>query len=282
MKKRPIFKIVILTQDNETVISSYLLILLYFLKNKVNMKPDITVLDNNSSDRTVDLAMRTGVSVQRYKKTKRRKELVRKVLQLGKASKANTFIILDITGGNDAEDAISLIARSLVEGKRFASAYIHPPKDGGSLGCWAIDIDLLESMEGDPEFDIEKKLEEIADLADLELIAIDEKVSIQSKKQRRNFLKMFKKSPIEMLSILVKYHPLMFYGSIGMFILLMSLISGFYTVDYFYKYNELNYFPAFTTVALMMIGGFFMVAGLMLNALNVLVEKLEAMKKWLM
>jgi hypothetical protein len=29
-----------------------------------------------------------------------------------------------------------------------------------------------------------------------------------------------------------------------------------------------------------MIGGFFMVAGLMLNALNVLVERLEAMKKW--
>jgi hypothetical protein len=30
-----------------------------------------------------------------------------------------------------------------------------------------------------------------------------------------------------------------------------------------------------------MIGGFFMVAGLMLNALNIIIEKLEAMKSWL-
>ena len=80
--------------------------------------------------------------------------------------------------------------------------------------------------------------------------------------------------------MIVKYHPLTFYGFVGMGILLTAMGSGFYTVDYFYEHGHLSYFPAFVTVALVMIGGFFMVAGLMLNSLIVLVERLEAMKKW--
>jgi hypothetical protein len=114
----------------------------------------------------------------------------------------------------------------------------------------------------------------------LEVLAINERISLNSKKKRRNMISLFKRSPLETMSVIVRYHPLTFYGIVGMSILLLAIGSGFYTVDFFYKYGHLSYFPAFLTVALVMIGGFFMVAGLMLNSLNVLVERLEAMKKW--
>ena len=65
-----------------------------------------------------------------------------------------------------------------------------------------------------------------------------------------------------------------------MIVLLFSLGSGFYTVDYFYKNQSLYYPTTFVTVILVMIAGFLLVAGLMLNALNMLVEKVRASKKW--
>ena len=281
MGKNSDFRIIVITQENEMEVASAILLISYYLKIRLGIDPDVTLLDNNSSDRTVSIATRIIPDIFRYRIRKRKVNIVKTALRIGRESKCNTLILLDLTGGNIADDAISLISRSIEEGERFASAYIHPVEEGGSIGCWAIDKGLLSKVGKGPEMDIEQRLQSLASMDNLELLAIDEKVSLQPKKKRYNIFKVIWRSPLVSIPRIIKYHPLLFYGSIGMIILFLAMVSGVYTVDYFYREGELNYFPAFTTMALIMIGGFFMVAGIMLNALLVLVEKLEALKKWM-
>jgi hypothetical protein len=272
--------VIILAMDSEMTIGSIVLFIKYYLEKQVKIDPIITVIDNHSGDRTSEIARKNGASVVVLDDREEWRKIVKRALHLGRKSNSQTLVILDLTGGNDADDAISLISRSIKEDERFASAYIRPMKGNGAVGCWAIDKGLLGRIDGDVEMDVEKKLVELASNEQLEVFAINEKITLTSKRKRRKMFNLFKRSPLQTLAYIMKYHPLTFYGAVGMGILLTAIGSGFYTIDYFYKHNELNYFPAFLTVALVMIGGFFMVAGLMLNALNVLVERLEAMKKW--
>jgi hypothetical protein len=272
--------VLILSMDSEMVVGSIVTFIKYYLEKEVGTKADITVIDNFSRDRTVKIAREAGANILKVKERVNWTDVVKKALEVGRQSRSQTIVILDLISGNDADDAISLISRSIKEDERFASAYIRPVKGTGSLGCWALDRGLIGMVGGDMEIDIEEKLMELARKQDLEILAINERISLNSKKKRSNMINLFKRSPLETISVLMRYHPLTFYGGVGLAILLLALGSGFYTVDYFYEHGHLSYFPAFVTVALVMIGGFFMVAGLMLNSLNVLVERLEAMKKW--
>jgi len=272
--------VIILAMEAEMTIGSIVLFIKYYLERQVKTESNIIVIDNSSRDRTPYVARKTGASVVRSKEHEEWSKVVKSALDIGRNCESQTIVILDLTGGNDADDAISLISRSLKEEERFASGYIRPMKGHGSVGCWAIDKGLLGKMGSEMELDVEKKLLELASREDLEIYAINEQITLTSKKKRRKMFSLFRRSPLDTISYFVKYHPLTFYGGVGMGILLSAIGSGFYTIDYFYKHNELNYFPAFVTVAMVMIGGFFMVAGLMLNALNVLVDRLEAMKKW--
>jgi len=279
--KRKRLMLIILTMESEMLIGSTVLFLKYYLYKRARIGFDLIVIDNCSKDRTLITAQKAGAEVLCLNERYEWREVVRTALDIGKESLARTIVILDLTGGNDAEDAISLISRSLKEDERFASGYIAPIKGPGSIGCWALDRGMLDIVDGGIEFDVEKKLMELATDEDMEILAVNERFLLNRKRQKREYFAMFRRSPLHALSALVRYHPLTFYGSIGLVMLLFALGSGFYTIDYFYAEGELNYFPAFTTVALVMIGGFFMVAGLMLNALNVLAERIEAMKKWL-
>ncbi|RLF65677.1 MAG: hypothetical protein DRN57_08630 [Thermoplasmata archaeon] len=270
----------LITQDSEMRLASDVLLLRYYLANEVKIKPNIVIFDNGSKDRTHELARELKLEVFRSKRKRIKQELVKKLLRVGGDRDVGTLIILDLQSGNTADDAISLISRSLMEKSRFASAYIRPIRGRSGIGCWAIDRGILKQMGSDPETDIKEKILELASKEDLELWAVSEEVSFQSKKTRRNLFELFKRSPIEVLSGLIRYHPLLFYGISGLLVLSLAILSGFYTVDYFYKHNQLNYFPAFITMALIMIGGFLMVAGLILNAWNVLIERLNAVSKW--
>jgi len=272
--------VLVLSMDSEMMIGSIITFIKYYLEKKVETDPKITVIDNCSKDRTRKIALAAGAKILKVKERVKWSDVVKKALEEGKKSKSQTIVLLDLTGGNDAEDAISLISRSIKEDERFASGYIRPTNGQGSIGCWAIDRGLIGIVGRELELDVENKLLDLASKQDLEVLSINERISLNSKRKRKNLLSVFKQSPLKTASAIVKYHPLTFYGSVGMGILLVALGSGYYTVDYFYKHGELSYFPAFVTVALVMIGGFFMVAGLMLNSLNVLVERLEAMKKW--
>jgi glycosyltransferase involved in cell wall biosynthesis len=277
---KPRIKVILIAQDYEMKIASDILLLTYYMEKELGIEPWIVVFDNGSTDRTTSIAKKLGIKVLRSNQRRIKKDIVEEVMETGIRNNINTLIILDVQGGNTADDAISLMARSIAEGQRFASAYIRPEKNMTGIGCWAIDKGILIKIGKGEEMDIQKRILELASKQDLELWAISEEVSLQSKKNRRKLIRLFKRSPLEVLSGLVRYHPLSVYGFIGLLLLSLAILSGFYTVDYFYRNNELNYFPAFTTMALTMIGGFFMMAGLFLNTLNVLVERLEAMAKW--
>lgn len=278
--KKPNIKVIIISHNYEMKLASDVLLLRFFLQNEVKTKPDIVLVDNGSTDRTREIARDLKVEIYKAKDRKTKMEIVKKTMRIGEDRRIDTLVILDVQGGNSADDAISLISRSVMEGPRFASAYIKPVKETEGIGCWAMDRGILDKMGKGSGDDIQQKMLELATKEDLELWAISEKVSFQSKKTRRNFFQLFKGSPINAMKGLVRYHPLTFYSVVGLVILSVAILSGFYTVDYFYKNGSLNYFPAFTTVTLIMIGGFMMVAGLILNAFNVLVERLEAMSKW--
>jgi len=273
-------KVIILTQDNEMEVASCVFQIGYFVKVELEQEPNILVIDNNSSDRTLHLALSSGVKVLRFNNRSPKKDIVEKALSFGKKERMNTLIILDLTGGNDAEDGISLIKKSQEEGSRFASAYIHPPKGDGAVGCWAIDRGLLNVMNGDGVYKVEDKLFELASEEDLEMLAIRERSGRKRKKQKTSLFKGIPTDPFKAMTALVRYHPLSFYGSLGATSLFGAVLSGVATLQYFYKHNELSYFPAFVTVTLVMIGGFLFVAGLILNAFNVLVEKIEAIRRW--
>ncbi len=279
-REKPRIKVILIAQDYEMRIASDILLLTYYMDKELGIEPWITIFDNGSKDRTSIIARKLGATLIRSNERRIKKDIVEEVMATGIKNNINTLIIIDVQGGNTADDAISLMARSIAEGVRFASAYIRPEKGMSGIGCWAIDKGILVKIGRGEELDIQKRILELASKQDLELWAISEEISLQSKKNRRKLFQLFKRSPGEVMTGLIKYHPLSVYGLTGLILLCLALFSGFYTVDYFYSHNELNYFPAFITMALAMIGGFFMVAGLFLNTLNILAERLEAMAKW--
>lgn len=277
---KPSIRVIIITQDSEMKLASDVLLLKYYLEKEARIKPDIVIVDNGSRDRTVDIVHDLKLELYKSRSRKIKKEIVNKVMMIGAEKEINTLIILDLQGGNTADDAISLIARSVKEGARFASAYISPPKEKAGIGCWAIDKGIFRQMGRGSEMDIQKRIIELATKEDLELWAISEEISLQKKKNRKKVFELFKGSPANSFMGLVRYHPLTIYGLLGLLILSVASITGFYTVDYFYRNNDINFFPAFLTAGLVMLGGFFMVAGLILNIMNILVERLEAMSRW--
>jgi len=272
--------VVILSKDSEVQIVSTLQLLRFYLATKIGIDPNLTVIDNCSEDRTIELVSALKVRALVHRETENWSVIVKEALALGKKEGVRTLVILDLKGGNDAEDAISLISRSIKEEDLFASAYILPLSNTGGIGCWALDRGLLTMMDGDFGQDVEKKMMDLASKAELEVENVSERFRLNSKKVRRRFLRSFWKYPSKTITYFFRSHPLTVFGGLGLFVLLVATGAGIYTIDYFYKNNTLNYFPALLTVGLIMIGGFLMVAGLMLNALNVLVERLEAIKKW--
>ncbi len=273
-------KVVVLTKDSEVPIVSTLQLLRFYLATKVGIDPNLTVIDNCSGDRTIELVRSLGIKISEHLEPEAWSTIVKEALNIGKKDGVKTLVILDLKGGNDAEDAISLISRSIKEEDLFASAYILPLSNTGGIGCWALDRGLLTMMEGDFGQDVEKKMMDLASKAELEVENVSERFRLNSKKVRRRFLRSLLKFPIKTITYFFRSHPLTVLGGIGLSVLLVATGTGIYTIDYFYHYNTLNYFPAILTMALIMIGGFLMVAGLMLNALNVIVERLEAIKKW--
>ena len=126
--KRKRLMLIILTMESEMLIGSTVLFLKYYLYKRARIGFDLIVIDNCSKDRTLITAQKAGAEVLCLNERYEWREVVRTALDIGKESLARTIVILDLTGGNDAEDAISLISRSLKEDERFASGYIAPTK----------------------------------------------------------------------------------------------------------------------------------------------------------
>ena len=232
-----------------------------------------TVVDNGSSDGTEWFAKKAGSKVIRYKKVMPRSVVVNKAVEVALKEDRGLYVLLDLMGGNSADDAISLLYAVMEKGDRFATGWISPKLGGDTIGCIALDRKNLEALSGR---DVQEYLLGLLRSRELEMSRKTEDV-LEHGKMKRNKDRF---DPVGVFRLMRRKHPLKFYGGIGMALMLLSIGSGFYTVDYFYENQNLYYPSAFLTVALVMIGGFMMVAGMMLNALTVITDKVRSERRW--
>ncbi len=277
MAKGKSLTIAVLSRQREITIASTVLLLRSGTHG--DFITDVVVIDNGSTDRTVKLASRSGARVISYPHRVDRGEVIGNALDIGKSADTDLFLILDVMGGNTADDALQLLETVKEKGDDFASAYMVPDKGEDTVGCWAVDRKLIRRISTtgtleDALFDIMKRNK-------LDYQKIKGRISMPSKRKKKSFKWWPSMRPMELLVHVRRTHPLKFYGGIGMLILLSSIVTGFYTIEYFYRNLQLDYVSAFLTVMLVMVGGFFLTAGLMLNSLRILFERLEATVRWM-
>jgi glycosyltransferase involved in cell wall biosynthesis len=270
--------IIILERGKEVSIASTIFKLKYGIDENLDARTEIVVIDNGSEDETASLARMAGARVVRFKQRVGREKVIQKAVEVGIEKKHAITVFLDRMGGNYAEDAISLVSAALESGKDFASGYVVPTKGEDTIGCLALDHAQLKKLSERGE-EVSSFLLEMARKQNLNKVVFNESVEVVSKKKKGekngnggSFWQKFTE--------LRRGHPLKFYGGLGILTLLASLGSGFYTVDYFYKHQNLYYPTAFATALMVMIAGFLLVAGLMLNALTVMVNRIKSVKKW--
>jgi len=236
----------------------------------------IVFIDNGSTDDSSSVALRTGAEVKKYSKVQDLDVLMGKALGDAIGSDRDINIFLDLSGENDADDAISLVRAAIIQGPNFAGGWINPRNENGKIGCLALDRKNLEIMNVS-KTDLDAFIERMLSSNDYRKNMYKEIVKKRSKMKERGRQSF---NPHAIMRNLRRNHPLKFYGGLGLLSVIGAMATGFYTVDYFYKNQNLYYPTAFGAALLIMIGGFLLVAGLMLNAMNVVEERVRAMKKW--
>lgn len=233
-------------------------------------------IDNGSTDDSSWVAVRSGAEVKKYSKVQRLDAIMGKAIEDAMGSNRDVNIFLDLSGENDADDAISLVRAAWVQGPNFAGGWINPRNENGKIGCLALDRKNLELMSGS-KTDFEAFIEKMLSSNDYRKDMYKEIVKKRSKMKERDRQRFI---PHVFIRNLRRNHPMKFYGGLGLISVVGAMATGFYTVDYFYKNQNLYYPTAFGAALLIMIGGFMLVAGLMLNAMNVVEDRVRAMKKW--
>jgi len=267
--------IFIIAHDREKTIGSTILI----LKKELDIEPKIFVVDNGSTDRTSEISTRLGATLIRYRVHQKRDIVIRKAIERGYEQDSDIVFFLDIAGGNTPDDVISLYFKGKRLKRKVALGYIQPYKGTDTIGCFAMDkkmmmnvlerrgdiVEIIRDMESSSEFD-KHKIYDTMEIKGKKRKITNSSLSKRIKKKAKYFR---------------RNHPLQFYGLMGSLFFLGSMLSTYYTVDYFYKNQHLAYLPAFITVVLVMISGFFFITGLMINAFNTLIERLERLNDWI-
>jgi glycosyltransferase involved in cell wall biosynthesis len=269
--------ILILGKDVSRTIASTIQKIRLYLENELHARYRIVWLDNGSTDETEWFAKKAGAFVVKYTRTQPRERIVHKAVEVCLQNDRPISIILDTEGGNTADDAISLHKAAIRMKDRFVTGWIVPVHGSKNIGCLALDRDSLRGMY-DKGPDIYAYLQEKLRSKEFMKTNVTEEISGISKLKRSSGQRV--RNLREWFRDLRRVHALKFYGGIGVLVVIVALASGFYTVDYFYRNQNLYYPTAFLTVALTMIGGFLMVAGMMLNAMNVMVSRIRSEKKW--
>jgi hypothetical protein len=212
----------------------------------------------------------------KYKKEQRTDTILRKAMSDAVAEGSDITIILDLNSRNDADDAVSLIRAATIQGNRFAGGWIKPRKGDGRIGCLALDRSSLDKLNGSNER-LDDFIKGMLSSSDYRKQLYKELIEGPSKKKEA---KRIETNPLLIWRNIRRGHPLKFYGSLGLLSVLCAMVTGFVTVDYFYKNQTLFYPTAFGTVFLAMVGGFLLVTGIFFNAMCMVEESIKAMKKW--
>jgi len=269
--------VIILERGKESSIASTIYKLRIGIDEDLGIRSGIYVIDNGSYDETAYVANMAGAGMIRYKQRKDREVVINKAVGLAVEKGHELTVILDRMGGLYAEDALALINAAVEKGKEFATAYVVPTKGEKTIGCLAVDRNQLLKLKDRGE-EVSSYLLSLSGKEKLKKVTFRENVSFVTKKKQKN--NNGKKPILIRLRDFRRNHPLKFYGSLGLMVLLNAIGFGMYTIDHFYHHRNLYYPTSFATVFLVMVAGFLLVSGLMLNALTVMLEKVKATKKW--
>ncbi len=269
--------VIIMADNDALIIGSTILKINLDLEKKLQNKISIVVIDNASADETWSIAQKAGATVFRYSRKQTKSVLMKKGIEycIKNGRKINLF--LDLEGGNDANDVISLADAALEKGEKFAIGFLLPAKKTDALGCIALDPNMLMQLSKKGEY-IHDFIYDLFRSNKFEITNIQQEIAKPTKMKFK--IKSRGRKMREIFINLRRQHPLKFYGGLGVAVFTTGLASGFYTVDYFYKNQNLYYPTAFLSASLILISGFLMVEGLMLNALTVLVERIKAARRW--
>lgn len=268
--------VILLGRDREVSIGSTILKIRDKLENGFLIPTEVILIDNGSLDETPLIASMSGARVFKYPSRVDRNRIIKKGVSVGVDKNKDVTIILDLMGENSAEDVISLVKAALNKETEFASGYVLPESGIDTIGCLALDkvnLNLLAKKEDN----IQEFLLNMARSRSMDSTMFTEQIEVFSKKKKQ---KKRKFRPGRWFKNFRRQHPLKFYGILGIITLISSLVFGFMSVDHFYKHQNVNYLYAVITVVLVMTSGFLLVAGMMLNALNMMVERVRSNKKW--
>ncbi|MBN1390763.1 MAG: hypothetical protein JXA22_09000 [Candidatus Thermoplasmatota archaeon] len=272
-KKKEI-NVLVLAWNNEVTIASTI----FKVQNDIGpARVSVTVFDNGSTDDTSIISNMAGAQVVRYNTRHGRSVIFKRAVLEAQRTGSRITIILDLLGENTAEDAVMLAEEALAKGEEFQVEYVRPGKGNETVGCIALDresVDMLARREEDVR-DIFLEMAKSRGIVSERFIGSMETVARMRKEEKR-----IRNRPLIRLWKMVNNNPLKFYGGSGMIIFLVAMANGFYTINYFYIHQNLYYPTAFITVLLVMISGFLMVAGVMLNAMKIMVERVRALKTW--
>jgi glycosyltransferase involved in cell wall biosynthesis len=256
----------------------------------------IFVFDNNSRDSTKDVARRAGATVIHEKR--QGKGCV--ISSMFKKIDADFFIMVDGDDTYPAEFVHDLLEpiyadeADMVVGERLSlyskEAFRPMHKFGNNLVCWMIN-QIFHSSLRDPMsgyraftravveaapiiargFDIETEL--TLQLLNLGFVIKEKTIPYRNRPEGsvsklRTYTDGFRVI-IKILSILIAYKPLTFFGSIGMVLAIVGMWLGSFPIYEYFSYHYIFSVPkAILAASLMVLAGLCVLSGLIINTIN--------------
>ncbi|MGA1822972.1 MAG: hypothetical protein ACMUIG_10650 [Thermoplasmatota archaeon] len=266
--------------NNEMLISSKIMLLRKYISNRFDFDHSICIIDNGSTDRTTDVAHDSGALVIKYKKRTGWDAIIDKAIKSAVEKKFDVLVIYDGNSTIDPVDVIQLIDSFLSSKNRsamgFISSDIEGSKESKDIECWIFDSSIFSKINITAK-DIYGENEAISIGQSLGL-SVEKKETLKSREDKKpHLLRLPLKSPWDLLKYYRKTYPLRFYGGLSGGFFLVALSAGIYEINHFVDTSNLDYVAFFIVLASGGIGLLLLSAGIIMNALNVLSEKVRGM-----
>lgn len=265
----------------------------------------VLVIDDGSRDRTGKLAELAGATVIRHDRNMGKGAALKTAFEYAIGTKVDILVCLDADGQHDPDDIPKLLQPLLLKradvvlGSRFIEEgnKSNVPK-GRRVGQKVLDIvttagtklKVTDTQSGFrayarrtfdkfsfKERGICTESEMLIDAIENGMKVLEVPISCQynipnpSKEgQYRHGMRVFNFA----LRSIRERHPLLFFGGGGFIALLVGLAFGLYTIDYYLQYRFVPFGPALITIALTLAGMFSIFAGLMLNAMYAMIQRI--------
>lgn len=268
--------IYITVRNNEMQIASKIYLLNKILKESDISNYQITIFDNGSTDRTSEISRKSGANIIKFNDNRSIETIINHLKK--NLDKSNIENIAFIDGNSSVEPGaiVEMIRSFIFSEKRTGMGYIAEQEEGKIVDINGIifKMNILQEISFDGI-----KIGNEEDLLHLGMsLGMDiDKKTVMNAEKGMPLTRIPLKSGWDLLNQYKKANPLKYYGSICAAFLIFSLIPGIYLIGNFVKYSHLHYHSFFIFIGLTGIGVILLSIGLILNALNVLSDKVRGM-----